>query len=161
MPRLLSHHVFKEKVFPLLDQGKVMVILIDNLRFDQWKIIEKEIVDLFRTRRRYLFVHSSYCHPVCPQCNVFWDDAGEIQMRHPGLWVDEHEEGAKNANEEELCRLQLKALGINKSFNYEKIVNQKSGKKLLENYKDLLNFDLNILVYNFVDMFPIRVQRWI
>ena len=43
-------------------------------------------------------------------------------------------------------------MAIEKSFNYEKISNQRTGKKLVENYKDLLNFDLNILVYNFVDM---------
>jgi len=43
-------------------------------------------------------------------------------------------------------------LGIDCSFNYEKINNQRAGKKLVENHRDLLNFDLNVLVYNFVDM---------
>ena len=150
---LMSHRVFREKVFPLLDQGKVMVILIDNLRFDQWKIIEKEIVDLFRTEEESVF---SSILPTATQYarNAMFSGMmpGEIQARHPGLWVDEHEEGGKNAHEEELCRIQMKRLGIDKSFNYAKIVNQRAGKKLLENYKDLLNFDLNILVYNFVDM---------
>jgi DNA-binding response OmpR family regulator len=150
---LLSHRVFREKVFPLLDESKVMVILIDNLRFDQWKIIEKEIVDLFRTEDEGIF------SAILPTATQYARNAmfagmmpGTIQDRHPDLWVDEHEEGAKNGHEEELCRLQLKGLGINRSFNYEKIVNQRAGKKVLENYKDLLNFDLNILVYNFVDM---------
>lgn len=150
---LLSHNVFQKKVFPLLEQGKVMVILIDNLRFDQWKIIEREIVDLFRTEEENLF---SAILPTATQYarNAMFSGLmpGEIQERYPGLWIDEHEEGGKNAHEEELCRLHLKRLGITNSFNYEKVVNQRAGKKLLENYKDLLNFDLNILVYNFVDM---------
>jgi len=150
---LLSHRVFREKVFPLLNEKKVLVILIDNLRLDQWKIIEKEIVGLFRTEEESIF---SAILPTATQYarNAMFSGMmpGEIQERHPDLWVDEHEEGAKNAHEEELCRLQLKSLGIDSSFNYEKIVNQRSGKKVLENYKDLLNFDLNILVYNFVDM---------
>ena len=150
---LLSQNVFRKKVFPLLSEGKVVVILIDNLRFDQWKIIEREIVDLFRTDEEGIF---SAILPTATQYarNAMFSGMmpGEIQRKHPGLWVDEHEEGGKNAHEEDLCRLQLKRLGINSSFNYEKIVNQRSGKKLLENYKDLLNFDLNILVYNFVDM---------
>ncbi len=115
---LLSHHVFKEKVFPLLDQGKVMVILIDNLRFDQWKIIEKEIVDLFRTEEETVF---SSILPTATQYarNAMFSGMmpGEIQERHPGLWVDEQEEGAKNAHEEELCRLQLKKLGIEQVFS--------------------------------------------
>jgi len=150
---LLSHNVFREKVFPLLEENKVMVVLIDNLRFDQWKIIEKEIVDLFRCDEENLF---SAILPTATQYarNAMFSGMmpGEIQERHPNLWVDEHEEGGKNAHEEELCRIQLKNLGIQSSFNYEKILNQRAGKKLLENYKDLLNFDLNILVYNFVDM---------
>jgi CheY-like chemotaxis protein len=150
---LMSTRVFREKVFPLLEKDQVVVILIDNLRFDQWKIIEKEIVDLFRTDEEDIFTS------ILPTATQYARNAmfsgmmpGEIQARHPELWVDEQEEGPKNGHEEELCRVQLKRLGIDKSFNYEKIVNQKTGKKVLENYKDLLNFDLNILVYNFVDM---------
>lgn len=150
---MLSHNVFRDKVFPLLDQGKVMVILIDNLRYDQWKIIEREIVDLFRTEEEHIF---SSILPTATQYarNAMFSGMmpGQIQDKHPRLWVDEHVEGAKNAHEEELCRIQLKRLGINSSFNYEKVVNQRTGKKILENYQDLLNFDLNILVYNFVDM---------
>ena len=46
----------------------------------------------------------------------------------------------------------MERMGINATFNYEKISNQRAGKKLAENYKDLLNYDLNVLVYNFVDM---------
>ena len=76
----------------------------------------------------------------------------EIRELYPELWVDETEEGTKNAHEEELCSMQMKRLGIDRSFHYEKISNQRSGKKLLEHYRDLLNFELNILVYNFVDM---------
>ena len=150
---LMSTRVFREKVFPLLEKDQVVVILIDNLRFDQWKIIEKEIVDLFRTDEEDIFTS------ILPTATQYARNAmfsgmmpGEIQARHPELWVDEQEEGPKNGHEEELCRIQLKRLGIDKSFNYEKIVNQRTGKKVLENYKDLLNFDLNILVYNFVDM---------
>jgi DNA-binding response OmpR family regulator len=150
---LMSHNLFKYKIFPLLNQGKVMVVIIDNLRFDQWKIIEQEIVELFRTEEETVF------SSILPTATIFARNTmfagmmpSEIQERYPRLWVDENEEGGKNAHEEELCRLQMQRLGIKSSFNYEKISNQRAGKKLLENYHDLLNFDLNILVYNFVDM---------
>jgi hypothetical protein len=128
-------------------------VIIDNLRFDQWKIIEQEIVELFRTEEETVF------SSILPTATIFARNTmfagmmpSEIQERYPRLWVDENEEGGKNAHEEELCRLQMQRLGIKSSFNYEKISNQRAGKKLLENYHDLLNFDLNILVYNFVDM---------
>ena len=76
----------------------------------------------------------------------------EIQERYPRLWVHEHDEGGKNAFEEELCQAQMQRLGIDASLNYQKISNQRAGKRVVENYHDLLNYDLNILVYNFVDM---------
>jgi CheY-like chemotaxis protein len=150
---LLSHQLLNNKVFPLLEHDKVVVVLIDNLRFDQWKIIEQEITELFRTEEESVF---SSILPTATQYarNAMFSGMmpSQILDRHPGLWIDENEEGGKNAHEEELCRIQMQNLGIKQSFNYEKILNQRAGKKLLENYKDLLNFDLNILVYNFVDM---------
>ena len=76
----------------------------------------------------------------------------EIIKHYPQLWTDENDEGGKNAFEEELCRKQMQRLGLDASFNYEKISNQRAGKKLVENYQDLLNYDLNVVVYNFVDM---------
>jgi len=150
---MLSPELFQKKVFPLLQQGKVMVVIIDNLRFDQWKIIEQEISELFRTDEEIIFAG------ILPTATQYARNAmfagmmpGEIQKRYPRLWIDENEEGGKNANEEELCRMQMQRLGIKASFNYEKINNQRAGKKLVENSKDLLNYDLNVLVYNFVDM---------
>jgi DNA-binding response OmpR family regulator len=150
---LLSPGIFRSKIFPLLEQGKVMVILIDNFRYDQWKIIEQEMNDLYRTDEEIIF------SSILPTATQYARNAmfagmmpGEIQRQHPELWIDENDEGSKNANEEELCRIQMQKLGIEASFNYEKISNHRAGKKLVENYKDLLNYDLNVLVYNFVDM---------
>ena len=150
---LLSPGVFKNKVFPLLDKEKVMVIIIDNLRYDQWKIIEQEMNDLYRTDEEIIF------SSILPTATQYARNAmfagmmpGEIQRQYPELWVDENEEGGKNPHEQELCRKQLQKLGIGASFNYEKISNQRAGKKLVENYRDLLNYDLNVVVYNFVDM---------
>ena len=150
---LISSGVFREKIFPLLDRGKVMVVIIDNLRYDQWKIIEQEISGLFRCDEETIF------SSILPTATQYARNAmfagmmpSEIQKHQPGLWVDENDEGGKNAHEEELCRVQMKKLGIEKSFNYEKISNQRAGKKLVENHRDLLNYDLNVLVYNFVDM---------
>ena len=37
---LMSHELFKTKIFPLLDQGdKVFFIVIDNFRLDQWRSV--------------------------------------------------------------------------------------------------------------------------
>jgi len=150
---LLSPGVIKEKIFPLLKRGKVMVVIVDNLRYDQWKIIEQEISGLFRTDEETIF------SSILPTATQYARNAmfagmmpSEIQKHQSDLWVDENQEGGKNAHEEELCRAQMKRLGIGASLNYKKISNQRAGKKLVENYRDLLNYDLNILVYNFVDI---------
>jgi CheY-like chemotaxis protein len=150
---LLSPGLFRNKLFPLLDHGKVLVVIIDNLRYDQWKIIEKEMNGLYRTDEETIF------SSILPTATQYARNAmfagmmpGEIQRQYPELWVDENDEEGKNIHEEELCRMQMKRMGLSASFNYEKISNQWAGKKLVENYRDLLNYDLNIVVYNFVDM---------
>lgn len=150
---LLSPAVFREKVFPILEKEQVVVVIMDNLRFDQWKVVEQELSEFYHTNEEDLFVS------ILPTATQFARNAMfsgmmplEIQERYPRLWVDEADEGGKNTFEEELCTAQLQRAGIKKTFNYAKISNQRAGKKLVERYKDLLNFDLNVLVYNFVDM---------
>ncbi len=45
---LLSHQMMKKKVFPLLEgQDPVFFFLIDNLRYDQWKILEEILSDYY------------------------------------------------------------------------------------------------------------------
>ncbi len=151
---LLSPSVFKQRVFPLLEQGeKVFFILIDNLRFDQWKIIEKEITGYSK-----LDSEEIYCS-ILPTATQYCRNAMfagllpyEIYKLHPELWVFDEEEVGKNLHENELFQKQLSRLGLNVRYNYNKILNQKNGKYLVENYSDLLQYDLNIIVYNFVDM---------
>ena len=58
----------------------------------------------------------------------------------------------KNLSEEELLESHLKRAGIKSSFHYEKVVHQKKGRKIIETFSDYLNYDLNVIVYNFVDM---------
>ncbi len=76
----------------------------------------------------------------------------EIRKRYPNLWKDEHEDGSKNQSEEELLKEQLKRFGKNVKFSYNKILNQNAGRKLFENISNLMQNDLNVIVYNFVDM---------
>ena len=45
---LLSPDIFKTNIFPRLDKGeKVFLIVFDNFRYDQWKVLEREIADQF------------------------------------------------------------------------------------------------------------------
>ena len=45
---LISPEIFKRKIFPEIDKGnKVFLIVIDNFRYDQWRVLSQEIGDMF------------------------------------------------------------------------------------------------------------------
>jgi DNA-binding response OmpR family regulator len=150
---VLSPQVFAKTVFPLLGKGKVAVLVIDNLRYDQWKLIEQEINDLFRVEEEMIFCS------ILPTATQYARNAmfaglmpAEIKKLMPEYWIEEEEEESKNLFESELLGAQMQRKGIRNSMHYEKINNQKQGKRIVDSFSDLLNYDLNVLVYNFVDM---------
>ncbi len=151
---VLSHTLLKEKLFPQLDKGKKLFLLvIDNLRYDQWKVIEPMISEYFRVEEDSLYFS------ILPTTTQYARNALfsgmmplEIRKRFPQYWVDENEEGTKNQYESELLGEQLKRYGKRLKYSYNKILKQESGRKLFENISNLMQYDLNVIVYNFVDM---------
>ena len=151
---LLSPNLFKNRVFPILDKGeKVFFILIDNLRFDQWK-------QLYLVINEYLAIDTEemYC-TILPTATQYARNsifAGlmplEIEKILPDLWINDDEEENKNLYEQDLFKSQMQRLGKNYKFSYQKVNNARTGKKIYENLSNYLNNDLTILVYNFVDM---------
>ncbi len=151
---LLSPSVITSSVFPLLEKGeKVFFILIDNLRFDQWKTLEGEITEFCHLDREELFCSIL---PTATQYSRNAMFAGlmpfEIFNHYPDLWVFDEDEAGKNLHEKELFEKLLSRVGKNVRFRYEKVSNQRTGKKLVESFQDLMNYDLNVIIYNFVDM---------
>jgi len=151
---MLSPDIFPSKVFPVLDSGeKVFFLLIDNLRFDQWKIIEKDISEIFKIEKEEI-----YCSilPTITQYSRNSIFAGlmplEIHDLFPDIWLFDEDEGGKNMREKDLFSSQLERLRKKYRFRYEKINNIRTGKKLVETAQDLKDFELNIVIYNFVDL---------
>lgn len=150
---LMSPGIFKQKVYPLLDQGKqVFVILIDNLRLDHWKIIEEKLHDIYSVAEDEIFCS------ILPTCTQYSRNAmfaglmpSEIDKLFPDIWLNDDEEGGKNLHEEELLRRQHTRSGRNESMYYNKILHNRDGKHLVESFSDLLKFRLGVLVFNFVD----------
>lgn len=150
----LSHLVFREKVLPLLKSDEqFFLIMVDNLRYDQWKILQPVIENLYRVEKEEI-VYSILPTATQYARNAFFSGLlpSEIEKRFPKYWVGEGDEGTRNQFESELFGEQLKRLGQNIPYNYHKILNLGAGKKLLENLSNYTNKKLNILVYNFVDM---------
>ena len=151
---VLSHTLLKEKIFPQLNEdSKMFFILIDNLRYDQWKTIQPFIEDLYHVEKDELY------YGILPTTTQFARNAlfagllpTEIEKKYPKLWLDDDDEGTKNQFEEELLSEYLKRYGKNVRMKYHKILNLNAGKRLLENLPNLLHNQLNVIVYNFVDM---------
>ena len=153
-PPLLSHTLFKSKVAPLLEKHETtFLVVIDNLRYDQWKIIQPIILEYFKVDTEELY---SSILPTATQYarNSFFAGLmpSEIEKRFPKLWLNDEEEGGKNLHEEELLIEQLKRLGKDVKMSYNKITNHAAGKKLAENMSNIMQNKLNVIVYNFIDM---------
>lgn len=150
----LSHTLIREKVFPLLGlEQPLYLLLIDNLRYDQWKSIQPVIEELFRIERDELY------YTILPTTTQYARNAlfsgllpSEIEKKYPQYWINEDEEGTKNQFESELMGEYLKRFGKDIRYSYNKVLNLNAGKKLVENLPNLSDNKLNIIVYNFVDM---------
>ncbi|HET6245775.1 MAG: bifunctional response regulator/alkaline phosphatase family protein [Bacteroidetes bacterium] len=153
-PPVQSHTIFKNKIIPETDGTQpVFLILIDNLRFDQWKVLQPIFEEYFRIEKEEL-----YCS-ILPTATQYARNAmfagllpSEIEKRFPKMWLNDEEEGGKNMNEMDFLADQLKRLGKNFKHSYTKITNYAFGKKVVENISNLFNNHFNVIVYNFVDM---------
>lgn len=152
---ILSHTLMKENVFPHLTSAKPsFFILIDNLRYDQWKILQPIVEEWFKVEEE-----SSFCSilPTATQYSRNSIFSGltplDLSKRFPHLWKNDHEEGGKNLHEKEFLEDQMQRLGLSdKRVAYHKVVKKQYGDKLVEQFNNMLNNDLNVIVYNFVDM---------
>ncbi len=150
----LSHTLLKDKLFPEIEKSqKVFMLVVDNLRYDQWKAIQPMIEQYFRVQNDEIF------YSILPTTTQYARNAifagmmpNDIRNRYRQYWTDEHEEGTKNQFEEDLLREQMKRYGKNIKLSYNKVLNLNAGKKLYENIANLMQNDLNVIVYNFVDM---------
>lgn len=150
---LMSTDVFKKKVFPLLDKGqKVFLIVIDNFRLDQWRVLSEGFGELFdMDEETYL--------SILPTATQYARNAifsgllpDQIAGMFPDLWVDEDEEEGKNLNEEPLIRTQLDRFRRKETFSYHKINDSAGAERVLQQFNQMADFDFNVLVVNFIDM---------
>ncbi len=150
---LMSPDVFKRVVFPELDKGqKLFFILIDNFRFDQWRTIRPLLNDFFT-------INEDLYTSILPTATQYARNAifsglmpVDIARMFPDLWVDEDEPEGKNLNESPLIATQFERFRRKCRFSYNKINDSAAGEKLLRDFSQLEENDLNVIVFNFIDM---------
>ncbi len=152
---IMSHTLFRYKILPHVEKGvPTFFLLLDNLRFDQWKAIQPIFSESFRILEEETF------YSILPTATQYSRNAIfagltplEIEKQFHQQWKNDDEEGGKNLNEEEFFRAQLKRIKKDDiKFSYTKVLNYQAGQELVNNMHNLMNNDLNIIVYNFVDM---------
>ena len=150
---LMSNDLFRERIFPLIDKGeKVFFIIIDNFRYDQWRVLANEIGNDFS-------IEEELYTSILPTATQYARNAifsglmpSQIKNMFPHLWIDEEEEEGKNLNEEELISTQISRYRRKDRFSYGKVVTSSAADKYIDTINTLSHNDLNVLVINFIDM---------
>ncbi|MDB5231335.1 MAG: bifunctional response regulator/alkaline phosphatase family protein [Chitinophagaceae bacterium] len=152
---IMSHQLFQYKVLPHIEKGiPTFFIVIDNLRFDQWKAIQPLFAENFRILEEESF------YSILPTATQYCRNAifagllpVDIEKKFPVQWKNDDEEGGKNLFEEEFFKGQLARLRREDiKYSFTKVLHHHDGQHLVNNVHNLLSNDLNIIVYNFVDM---------
>jgi CheY-like chemotaxis protein len=152
----LSTDLMKDLVFPHVEAGKhesVFFILLDCLRFDQWKAFEPIISEYF-----YIDTESTY-YSILPTATQYARNAIfsglhplEISRRYPKYWLNDEEEGGKNMHEADFLRELVSRNRLNVKMSYTKVITNEDGKLVNDNLNNLMKNDFNAIVYNFIDM---------
>ncbi|MDW3646285.1 MAG: PglZ domain-containing protein [Bacteroidia bacterium] len=152
---LLSPDVIPQSVFPHLDGNyeSVFFLLVDCLRFDQWKAFESLVSELF-----YVENEQSY-YGILPTATQYSRNSIfsglmplEISKRYPKYWLNDDQEGGKNKFEGEFLQELISRHKLNIKHSYTKVIRNEDGKNLADNILNLMNNDLNVIVYNFIDL---------
>lgn len=155
-PPTMSHTLFKNKIRPIIEQTgdtPIFLIVIDNLRFDQWKVIQPKLNEFCRIEDESMY------YSILPTATQYARNAlfsgllpSEMEKLFPKYWKNEDDEGGKNMYESEFLDANLKRNGLSIKYSYNKVTNLNAGKRLLDSFHELKGNKLNVIVYNFVDM---------
>ena len=150
---LMSADVMRQRVFPLLDKReKVLMVVIDNLRYDQWRVLAPELSAAFDIEEELYL-------SILPTATQYARNAlfsglmpRQIAVRFPELWVDEDEAEGKNCNEAPLLQNLLERYGRKEAFVYHKINDSVGAEQVIAHLREQSNLPLQVLVVNFIDM---------
>ncbi|MEM9987433.1 MAG: response regulator, partial [Bacteroidota bacterium] len=152
---MLSPDVIPQAAFPHVGEGydSVFFILVDCLRYDQWKAFEPIISELY-----YINSEKTYTG-ILPTATQYARNAIfsglmplEISKRYPQHWKNDDEEGGKNMSEEFFLGEMLKRHRMNLKWSYHKVITNDEGKSLADNALNLVNNEFNAIVFNFIDL---------
>jgi len=151
---VLSCDVFDNSLKPIIESNKKLIfIIIDCFRFDQWKQVSKLFKNDYKVNEE--------CHfSILPTATPFARNSIfsglmplEIKNNYSDIWTEMFKENKLNSYEDSLFRKLLDNNGFsNKSFHYEKIFDYQEGRKFYNKLTDFKDVDVLSIVVNFVDI---------
>ena len=151
---VMSHTLMRSRIFPVVEQNrKTTLLLIDNFRYDQWRSINAMLNGWFDVE-----TDDFYC-AILPTATQYARNAIfaglmplAIDKIMPNRWLNDNEEGGKNQYEEEFLRRQLSSSGHTWKTTFDKLIRPEAGRKLIDNFRRVLDADFSVIVYNFLDI---------
>ena len=150
---ILSNHLYDNIFLPILKSDKKLIlIIIDCFRMDQWKKISSSLKNNFHIKEGSHFSIIPTATPFARNSIFSGLMPSELKSTYPELWSKMFKEGKMNSYEDELFLKKMRKEGINKSYKYVKISNFNEGKKFYNKINDYKNVDVLSIVVNFVDI---------
>lgn len=150
---VMSPDLFRQFVFPSIDKGeKLFFILIDNFRFDQWKAVEDVVSDSFTCNEGLYFSILPTATPYARNAIFAGLMPRRLSGMFPDFWVYDSEDEGKNLHEALFIKEHLERMGKSCSFSYHKINRNQEAEKLVSRFAELEKNDLNVMVFNFIDL---------
>ena len=149
----LSIDIVPEFVLPLLERDrKVVFVVVDCMRLDQWKVIEPLVAALYDVETTHHFSILPTATPYSRNSLFSGLFPGEIAARFPDWW-GEREDESLNAHERQLLEAQLRELGITAAVRYDKISNSADADELDRRLPSAIAQEgISAFVFNFVDL---------
>jgi PglZ domain len=150
----MSHNLMREKILPHIKPDvPTVMLLLDNLRFDQWKVIEPIIGELYKVE------DESFFYSILPSATQYSRNAIfagmmpiDIEKNYPKFWLNDNEEGGKNLHEHEFLADQIKRVVRRPlKHDYLKVTSISNARPLQDNIHQYLHNDFTVIVYNFID----------
>ncbi len=154
---VLSNQIVEKYVLPQLKNfdGPLFFFVIDCLRLDQWLVMEKHLVELFKISKDYYYSILPTATPYSRNSLFAGLFPSEIEKHYPDLWTSmADDENSMNKYEKDLLQLQLnrKKISLNNELKYVKIIDPEVGRSFEQNVLSHKKTHLMAVVVNFLDM---------
>src|SRR5437879_4656739 len=150
----LSVDVGAEFLVPVLkNAGRVLFIVVDCLRLDQWEVLRDLVTPLFQVEESHYFSILPTATPFARNAIFSGMFPMEIAARHPDWWGAASDEESLNAHEGELLSEQLAELvGKPVPVRYEKLFSSGESSELQRRLPAHLAQDgVTARVFSFID----------